>query len=169
MTGTRDPETYALIGAAMEVHRVVGPGMKEIFYQLAFAEELRLREIPFQRERPFGFVYKGVLLNTEVQPDFIAFADIVVELKAMHETTDMERSQIINYLRATGFRRGLLLNFGPAILQFERFVSDPHHAPGVSDHQALSLPPRRSVADDTPPQSVTSAQSVVEKRERRAS
>ncbi|MBI1291629.1 GxxExxY protein [bacterium] len=113
----------------MEVHRVVGPGLREVFYQLALAEELKRRSIDFEREKSFRFVYKGTPLDVEVRPDFVAFGEVIIEVKAIKEIGDMERSQAINYLKATGMQRALLLNFGPPSLEFERYVNTAYVPP----------------------------------------
>lgn len=74
-------ETYQIIGAAFEVHKIIGCGFTEPLYQEAFEEELRIRNIPFQREQSFCFTYKGKKLNKEFRPDFVCFGKIIVELK----------------------------------------------------------------------------------------
>jgi GxxExxY protein len=124
-----DPETYAVIGAAMETHAQLGCGFLESVYQEAFAIELADRHIPFQNEVLLPVVYKGRTLQVFYRADFICFGDVLVELKALAGISDVERSQVINYLKASGIRRGLLINFGSTRLQFERLVfskgSDP--------------------------------------------
>ena len=118
----RDPRTYKIIGAAMEVHRQLGCGFLESVYQEAFALELRNREIPFSRESVFPVAYKGYRLNTQYRPDFICFGGVIVELKALSRLSSIEESQLINYLKVTGCHTGLLLNFGTPSLQQRRFV-----------------------------------------------
>ena len=118
----RDPRTYKIIGAAMEVHRQLGCGFLETVYQEALALELRDREIPFRRELLFPVSYKGYRLNSQYRPDFICFDSVIVELKALSTLSSVEDSQLINYLKVTGYHTGLLLNFGTRSLQQRRFV-----------------------------------------------
>ena len=118
----RDPRTFALIGAAMEVHRVLGAGFLEAVYQEAFAKELSRREIPFRAEAELPVFYKGEKLSTTYRADFICFESVIVELKAVKQLTIIEEAQLLNYLKATGFRLGMLFNFGAPSLQHKRFV-----------------------------------------------
>ena len=117
-----DPQTYSIIGAGMEVHKHLGPGFLEAVYHEALAIELMGRDIPFQHEVDLNIQYKGHRLSTCYRADFICFADIVVEIKAIKQLSGTEESQIINYLKASGFKRGLLLNFGSPSLEYKRFV-----------------------------------------------
>jgi GxxExxY protein len=118
----RDPRTYSIIGAAMEVHRQLGCGFLEAVYQEAFALELKNRGIPYTRELKFPVIYKGCRLANQYQPDFICFGEVVVELKALDRLSSIEESQLINYLKVTGYHTGILLNFGTRSLEKRRFV-----------------------------------------------
>lgn len=118
----RDPRTYTIIGAAMEVHKHLGQGFLEPVYQEALAIEFGKRNIPFQREVRLPIHYKGHLLGTTYCADFICFDSIVVELKAIARMSGIEESQVINYLKATSFQLGLLLNFGTRSLEHRRLV-----------------------------------------------
>jgi GxxExxY protein len=118
----RDPRTYAIIGAAIEVHKQLGCGFLESVYQEALAIELGFREIPFRREVKLPVSYKGQILVTSFYADFICFDSLVVELKALANMSGNEEAQLINYLKATRYKLGLLLNFGARSLQHRRFV-----------------------------------------------
>src|SRR5712672_1964220 len=107
-----DPQTYAIIGAAMEVHREMGHGFLEAVYQEALAAELTSRQIPFQREAPLQVKYKNQPLACAYKADFICLGEILVELKAIEHLGNPEKAQVINYLNATRFTRALLINFG---------------------------------------------------------
>jgi GxxExxY protein len=122
MNEQRDPQTYAIIGAAMEIHRTLGHGFLEAVYQEAAVIEFPLRQIPFEREVLFEIHYKGTLLNTRYRADFVCFGNIIVEFKAQSQLTSADEAQLINYLKATGFQRGLLINFGAPSLEYKRMV-----------------------------------------------
>lgn len=118
----RDPKTYAIIGAAMEVHRQLGCGFLEAVYQEALSLELTLCQIPHQREVELPVFYKGQRLATFYRADFICYETVLVELKALAKLGGVEEAQIINYLKATGLPTGLLLNFGTTSLEYKRFA-----------------------------------------------
>lgn len=118
-----DPETYKIIGAAIEVHKTLGNGFLEVVYQEALAAEFEARNIAFKREIDLPILYKGQKLNTSYRADFICFGEIVVELKALSNLSGTEESQVINYLKAGKFKRGLLINFGQPSLTYKRFLN----------------------------------------------
>ena len=117
-----DPRTFAIIGAAMEVHKQLGCGFLEAVYQEALAIEFGKREISFKREVRLPISYKGELLTTVYCADFICFDSVIIELKALAHMSGTEEAQVINYLKATGYEVGLLLNFGCRSLQHRRLV-----------------------------------------------
>ena len=119
----RDPQTYAIIGAAMEVHGELGPGFLEAAYHEALAIEMTSREIPFAHEVTLPIFYKGRQLATTYRADFLSFDRVIVELKALTKLSKFDEAQILNYLKATGLEVGLLLNFGAESLQYKRFVN----------------------------------------------
>lgn len=117
-----DPETFAIIGAAMKVHGVLGRGFLEPVYQGALEVEFRTRHIPYRREVDLPIFYEGVRLGVRYRVDFLCFDSVLVELKALEKITTREEAQIIHYLSASRLQRGLLLNFGVRSLQYKRFV-----------------------------------------------
>jgi GxxExxY protein len=123
----RDPETYAIIGAAMEVHRELGNGFLEGVYQDALEIELARRNIPFTREHPVPIAYKGQLLSSPYRADFVCYGSIIVELKAIKTLTDVESAQVLHYLKATAFERALLINFATPRLDYRRFIRSENH------------------------------------------
>lgn len=130
----RDPRTYAIIGAAMEVHRELGCGFLEGVYQEALAAEFALRSIPFVPQVPLQVHYKGQLLSTGYRADFLCCHEILVEIKALKSLSGVEEAQILNYLKATRREIGLLLNFGAASLETKRLVrSSRWSLPTASD------------------------------------
>lgn len=118
----RDPQTYAIIGACMEIHRRLGHGFLEAVYQEAAVIEFPQHQIPFEREFPLQITYRDVILPTHYRADFICFSDIIVEFKAISALTGVDEAQVLNYLKATGHHRGLLINFGAPSLQNKRLV-----------------------------------------------
>jgi GxxExxY protein len=118
----KDPQSHAIIGAAMEVHRELGRGFLELVYQTALALEFQDRRIPFKAEVALPVRYKGRLLTCGYRADFICFDNFLVELKAISKLTTADDAQLLNELKATGYQRGLLLNFGSRSLEVKRIV-----------------------------------------------
>jgi GxxExxY protein len=119
----RDPRTHAIIGAAMEVHRILGPGFLETVYQEALEIELEVRAIPFVAQPKLALAYKDRTLKRCYQPDFICFDEVVVEIKAEKTLTSVDEAQVINTLKCARKRIGLLINFGESSLVWRRFVN----------------------------------------------
>lgn len=119
----RDPETYAIIGAAMTVHRELGHGFLKSVYQAAFQVELDHNQIPFVKEAEIPIHYRGSPLEVSYRADFICNDSVIVELKALSEINGTEEAQVINHLKATGYERALLINFGRPSLQYKRLIS----------------------------------------------
>lgn len=117
-----DSQTYAIIGAAMEIHRQLGHGFLEVVYQEAAILEFTTRQIPFEREVNLPVKYKETILPVHYRADFVCFSEVIVEFKALANTTSNEEAQLLNYLKATGLKRGLLINFGSSSLQYKRLV-----------------------------------------------
>ncbi|MCS6842120.1 MAG: GxxExxY protein [Roseiflexus sp.] len=116
-------EVFAIVGAAIDVHRELGSGFLEPVCQEAMKIELASRRIPFEAQRFLIIKYKGHTLQRQYQADRICYGQIIVELKALDRLPGKEQAQILNYLKATGLRVGLLINFGShARLEWKRFV-----------------------------------------------
>jgi GxxExxY protein len=116
-------ESYAIIGACFEVYNEKGPGFLEPVYQECLEIELELRGIPFLSKPQLRLTYKDRILQKTYQPDVTCFDSVIVEIKAVSELIDEHRAKVHNYLKATGYRLGLLVNFGAhRQLEYERIV-----------------------------------------------
>jgi GxxExxY protein len=109
--------THAVIGAAIEVHRQLGPGLLESAYLECLSRELVLRGIPFERERPLPLEYKGVHLECGYRLDLLVAGCVVVEIKSVEALAPVHDAQLLTYLRLGGWRVGLLINFNVAVLK----------------------------------------------------
>ena len=118
----RDKKTYAIIGAAMEVHKELGSGFLEAVYHEALEREFTYQEIPYKSKPPVRIEYKGKPLEKKYEPDFLCHNEVIVEIKAMDKLSGNEHAQIINYLKASKLKVGLLINFGSKSLEHKRFV-----------------------------------------------
>src|SRR5207302_636075 len=105
-------EAFAIIGACFEVYNTMGCGFLEAVYQECLEIELSARDIPFVPQGPLTLSYKGNVLKQSYEPDFICYSKIILEIKALSELADGHRAQVHNYLKATGYRLGMLVNFG---------------------------------------------------------
>jgi GxxExxY protein len=120
----KDERTYKIIGASMEVHKELGCGFLEAVYQEALTREFKAQSIPFESQPVVEITYKNEPLDKKYQPDFICYDKIIVELKAISELSGNEDAQLINYLKATKLKVGLLVNFGAKSLEHKRLVYD---------------------------------------------
>ena len=118
-----DEETYKIIGAAMEVHRHLGCGFLEAVYGDALDIEFSNRNIPFEREKLINIKYKDTTLEHYYVADFVCYDSIIVELKAVTELNKTFEAQVLNYLNATGYESGLLINFGELSLKHHRIFN----------------------------------------------
>src|SRR5438105_3403512 len=109
--------TEQVIGAAIEVHRVLGPGLLEAAYEQCLAHELALRSVPFRKERPLPVEYKGLKLDCAYRLDFLVADLVVVEIKAVDVLTSVHEAQLLTYLQLGGWRAGLLINFCVPLLK----------------------------------------------------
>jgi GxxExxY protein len=117
----RKETTGKIIGAAMEVHTILGAGFLAAVFEEALAHEMSLRNIAFERQKTFAVSYKGKELK-EYVCDFLVEDCVVIELKAIKRLTELDAAQTINYLKASGIRVGLLLNFGERSLKYKRLI-----------------------------------------------
>jgi len=108
----------------MEVHKTLGCGFLEPVYQEALSIEFNKQHIPYEKERVLSINYKDIELEKKYNADFVCYGKIILETKAVKELCDNHRAQIINYLKATGFKLGLLVNFGEPSLKYERFINE---------------------------------------------
>ncbi len=123
MAAPEDRETYAIIGAAMQVHGTLGMGFLEPVYRAALEVEFGKRKIPWEREVELPLEYSEVILRIKYRVDFVCFRAVLVEAKALTHLTTTEEAQIINYLKASQLQRGLLINFGARSLEYKRFLA----------------------------------------------
>ena len=112
-----DPLTHSIIGAAIEVHRLLGPGLLESTYEECLCLELTLLGIPFERQVPLPIVYKSMTLLRAYKPDLLVDNAVIVELKTVEKILPVHEAQMLTYLSLSGLERGLLLNFNSVPLK----------------------------------------------------
>ncbi len=119
----QDPFTHKIIGAVIEVHRALGPGLLESSYQHCLAHELALMEIPFTMESHIPVHYKGVDLDCGYRADMIVDDRVILELKAVDKVIGIHRAQVLTYMKLSGIETGLLINFNVELVKdaIERF------------------------------------------------
>ncbi|WP_448529936.1 GxxExxY protein [Raineya sp.] len=115
-------EAYQIIGKCMEVHNQLGAGFLEIVYKDALEYEFRKSNIPFEREKEYKVYYKGIVLPHKFYADFVVFDKIILEVKGVSTLTDEFVAQCINYLKVSGCKLALLVNFGELRLSYKRIV-----------------------------------------------
>lgn len=115
-------ECYKIVGCAMEVHRELGSGFLEAVYQEALTLEFDNQGIPNRSQKEIDIYYKEKLLNKKYISDFICFDEIIVELKTVDKLKSEHYAQVLNYLKATNCKLGLLINFGASSLEYKRIV-----------------------------------------------
>jgi len=115
-------ESFRIIGACMEIHKEMGCGFNEYVYQEAAVLEFNLRDIPFEREKELDIAYKGQLLPKKFKTDFLCFGNIIIEFKALKGLNEEHFSQVLGYLKASGIKLGLLINFGTSSLTHRRIL-----------------------------------------------
>lgn len=115
-------ESYHIIGACLEVHKELGPGFLEVVYQEALTIEFKNQGIPFNKERELRLYYKNVSLQKKYKVDFICYEKIIIEVKALSSLISEHESQLINYLKATKSKLGILINFGEKSLKYKRLI-----------------------------------------------
>ena len=109
--------TETIIGAAIEVHRHLGPGLLETAYQICLAREMAIRGIAFEQQKPLNLEYKGVVLDCGYRLDFLVEQSVLVELKTVDELQPIHEAQLMTYLKLTGIKIGLLINFNVPLLK----------------------------------------------------
>ena len=112
---TTDPLTASIIASAIEVHRILGPGLLESIYEEALSHELRIRAIPFERQKEVDVFYKDKVIKGQ-RLDLVVASQVVIEIKAVKALNDVFSSQVLSYLKSTGLRRALLINFNAPTL-----------------------------------------------------
>jgi GxxExxY protein len=114
-------EVFQIVGCAMEVHNTLGSGFLEKIYENALAVEFKKRDIKFSQQKSISVFYKDEKVGDYI-PDIIAFDTIIIDLKTIDKVSDVQRGQMLNYLKATQLRVGLIMNFKPARMEWERIV-----------------------------------------------
>lgn len=115
-----EKDSYMIRGCALEVHKELGCGFLEKVYQDALEIEFRNAGVPYEREKQIKVQYKGETLMHDYYADFVCYESIIIELKAVETVLPIHKAQTINYLKATGFQLGFLINFGEESLNIER-------------------------------------------------
>jgi len=115
-------ESFKIIGLCMEVHNNLGKGFLEIVYKVALEYEFNKNNIPYEREKEYEVNYKDIILPHKFYADFVVFDKIILEVKGMAGVADEHIAQTLNYLKVSGCKLGILVNFGELLLQYKRVV-----------------------------------------------
>lgn len=115
-------ESYKIIGICMEVHKILGKGHSEVVYKDALEYEFKLNSIPFEREKMYEIKYKDIVLPRKYVADFVAYNEIIFEVKAISQLTNSDIKQTLNYLASSKNKLGLLANFGEDSLKYKRII-----------------------------------------------
>lgn len=135
--------TYQVRGAIFNVFNELGYGHKEQVYQKALSSEFESQNIPFKREVPLSVLYKGIIVGN-YRPDFVIDNKIIIELKAVDFVSKSFETQLLNYLKSTGYKLGLLINFGSSKLFIKRFINTyPRKSLIISENLDLPLADER--------------------------
>lgn len=116
-------ESYKIIGTCLKVHNGLGPGFLEKVYSEALEIEFKKAGIPYEKEKQLTIIYEGKPMKKQYRADFICYNSIIVELKATNFINQHDKRQILNYLKATDFKLGILINFGTSSLSYKRVVN----------------------------------------------
>ncbi len=119
-------ESYRIIGACMRVHTLLGAGFLESVYMEALEKEFGRANIVFEREKKLQVIFDGIILKKYFKADFLCYNEIIVELKAMSVLFPREEKQVLNYLRASNKKLGILVNFGASSLHYKRILNSKH-------------------------------------------
>ena len=111
-----------VVGSAIAVHRELGPGLLEAVYEVILARELQDRKLVIDRQVPVAIHYKGIRFDEGFRADMVVEGKVIVEVKSVERIDDIHRAQLLNYLRISGIRVGLLINFAKTKLEYERFI-----------------------------------------------
>ncbi|MDP2887818.1 MAG: GxxExxY protein [Bacteroidota bacterium] len=123
-----EQETYKIICVCMNVHKALGCGFLESVYQEALEKEMRKLQIPFVRHKKLQILFDGAPLDKFFVADFVCYESIILEIKAAIFLHQSNSDQVINYLKATNYTVGLLINFGESSLKWKRFINTPHQS-----------------------------------------
>ena len=116
-------ENYEIVGICMEVHRILGPGLLEIVYKDALEIEFKIHNIPYEREKEYNVVYKGIILPHKFYADFVVYSDIILEVKSIKEISNDHLAQTLNYMKLADTPVGIIANFQNKSLVHKRLIN----------------------------------------------